>query len=274
MKYETCAFNLLFSKVVGSNEIITKKYVISILDVYYGKSSHLLEDIINTHKFDKVSVDIEINDKYLYAGRHLVKDVQRLLDSTATLIQEGDYSPEEFYEVSKLFGHSLLWFIDKHKELPPENTEVILVKGYPNTTKNLMNVHSAKMAIGKRLLTDDKIFGFLPDNIFRYIDFMDLATREMWNYGWESVQGAFYRLGDKEENTIYKYEVVRFSDNGAERVTDTFINSSYEDLMEEVKSEVFTVTDDTYAKLSVKKNKPYFVPMWYTKFGEMKEVNK
>lgn len=268
MKYETCVFHLLFSKKVSSDEIITKNYALSILDVYHGTSSHLIEDIVNTSKFDKVSIDIEINDKYLYAGRHLVKDVQSLLDSTAELIHEGDYSTEEFYEASKLFGHSLLWFIDKHKTLPPENTEVILVKGYPNTTKNLTSRRNAKVTIGRKLLTEDRIFGFVSDNILRHISLTDLATMDMWKYGWKSIPGAFYRLRGEEENTIYKYEVVRFSDNGVERVTDTFTNSNYEDLMKEVKSEVFTVTDDTYAKLSIKRNKPYFVPAWYKKFGE------
>lgn len=269
MKYEDCTFHLLFTKKPYNEEILTNKLAFDILDVYYGDNVYQIEDIVNTHRFDKVKVNIELNGNDIYVGRYLVKDTQHLLKSTATLIYESDYSVEKLYEASKLLGNSLLWFIDKHKMLPPEYTEVILIKEYPNTTKNLISKHSAKVTVGKRLLTDDKIFGYLPDRAFKYINFTDLATMEMEKYGWESVPGAFYRLNSEKESTIYRLDVVRMFDNRDELITDTLVNSNYEELMKDVKSEVFTVTDDTYVKLSIKKDKPYFVPVWYKKFGEI-----
>lgn len=270
-KYETCVFHLLFTRKDGICNNMSSRYDIDIVDIYFGNNKFIIDDVSNTFGFDKVKVNIEINGNDIYTGRYLVKDIQRLLSSAATLIYESDYSVEEFYGASKLLGHSLLWFIDKHKILPPDNTEVILTKEYPNTTKNLMNRHSAKVTVGKRLITDDKIFGYLPDRAFKYINFTDLATMEMKKYGWESIPGAFYRLNSEKESTIYRLDVVRMFDNGTELITDTLVNNNYEELMKEAKSEVFTVTDDTYTKLSIKKDKPYFVPVWYKKFGEISD---
>lgn len=158
MDYETCSFHLIFSKRSGDGKILKKKCVLDILDIYHTSPTSLISEtirIINSLNSDVVDVLIELDDRYLDAGKYFVRDVAVLLESTAKLIYEGDYSVEEFYYAHQLLGKSLLLFINKHKALPA---------------------------------------------------------------------------------IVYKYEVVRFSDDGTEMVTDTFINSNYEDLMKEVRS--------------------------------------
>lgn len=274
MEYETCNFHLIFSKISDDGKILKKKSVLTILDIYHTSPTSLIAEtikIINHLNSDVVGVLIELDDKCLDVGEYFVSDVAPLLESTAKLIYEGDYFVEEFYEAHQLFGKSLLLFINKHKVLPAFDTEVILKWEHP-IYKCITTDSDAKSTIGNKILNDYGLFMGTHVDCYKYIDVEKIAVDHMKDYGWDVIPGAFYRLNSNtkdDKGIVYKYEVVRFSDDGTERVTDTFINSTYEGLMKEVRSEVFTVTDDTYKKLSVKKkDKPYFVPVWYKKFGE------